>query len=229
MEARSYFDAKFGPLSLGNVWEPVFDAERHRYSNGGRDLPSVSAILKPASSLAYGAIDKDVLAAAADFGTAIHACTEFLDHDELDPESVLPEWEPYLAAYQKWLADVHPDHLAIEWRLCCSRYAGTIDRVSVIGSDVWVIDLKTTSQLHPHVGLQLAAYERLAMPVLLTDIILGDFKAPWKAQPTFLRRAALQLRDDGTYRFREFKRVNDYRAFLGLLNFYEWQKETEND
>jgi hypothetical protein len=229
MTALSDFDVKFGPLSLGKVWEPVFDAGCHRYAHGGRVLPSVSAILKPASTLAYGAIDKDVLAAAADFGTAIHACTEFLDRDELDMESVLPEWKPYLAAYQKWLADAKPDHIAVEWKLCCNRYAGTIDRVSVIGKDFWVVDLKTTSQLHPHVGLQLAAYERLAMPVLLTQIILGDFEAPWDMQPTYLRRAALQLRDDGTYRFREFKRLTDYRAFLGLLNFYEWTKETEND
>lgn len=193
---------------------PVFDETRHLYFLDGKHVPSVSRILRPITSAAYGTIDKDVLLRAAEFGTAVHACTEFLDEGELDDSSLQPEWIPYVDAYKKWHQDMHPTILNIECRFACSKYAGTIDRIVRIDGEDWIVDIKTTSEIHPHVGLQLAAYEAL----------VRNFTGTSKR----LRRAALQLRGDGSYRFKVFNELGDYACFSALLNIYAWIKKHEH-
>lgn len=142
----------------GHVVRPEFDDAEHLYTVGGVRVPSVSRILRPLTNAVYGEIDRETLRRAADFGTAVHACTELLDLDELDEDSVTPEWMPYLNAYKRWKAATRPEILHIEDRLGCSKYAGTLDRICRINGELWVIDIKTTSSIHPHVGVQLAAY-----------------------------------------------------------------------
>lgn len=212
--------ARLGVVGLGPVYEPDFYEPTHAYTHDGQTLPSVSMILRPATEAAYEGIARDTLTRAADLGTAVHACAELWDKGELDEASIEPEWRGYFDAYRAWTESARPEHIGIEWRLCCDLYAGTIDRVCRIRNEFWIVDLKTTSQLHPHVGMQLAAYEALAHPVIIDQ--------GWSI-PQVMRRAALQLREDGTYRFKEYKRQNDARAFLALLTFYRWKKETEND
>ena len=193
----------------GDVVRPEFEEERHLYLVNGVQIPSVSALMRPLTDLVYGPIDKEVLRAAAEFGTAVHACTEFDDEGALDPASVEPEWQPYLDAYRKWRADTRPEILHIEDRLGCSKYAGTLDRICRINGQLWVVDLKTTSAIHPHVGVQLAAY------VALAEKFYGG---------TY-RRAALQLRGDGTYKVHEFTSYKDEICFNALLGIYHWKVE----
>ncbi len=195
----------------GEVTRPVFDEAAHRYTVGGKEVPSVSRLLKPLTDLAYKDIDKAVLREAAEFGTAVHACTEYYDKGELDEDSVLPEWRPYLDAYLKWRRDVRPEILHIEDRLGCSKYAGTLDRICRIDGKLWVVDLKTTSEIHPHVGVQLAAYAALA-----EKFYGGTY-----------RRAALQLHGDGTYKVFEKREIKDETCFTGLLGIYHWAVEND--
>lgn len=193
-------------ILTGEVFTPDFQAGGHLYFNDSRPIPSVSRILRPLTQAVYGAIDPAVLQRAADFGTAVHSCTELLDEDDLDEGSVAPEWRPYLDAYRAWKRDMRPEIDAIELRLACAKYAGTLDRLCRIDGDHWVVDLKTTSEIHPHVGVQLAAYEALAS---------AKFGHSY-------RRAAVQLRADGTYRFKEFKKHSDETCFSALLGIYYW-------
>lgn len=196
----------------GDVVRPEFEEERHLYVVNGVQIPSVSALMRPLTELVYGPIDKEVLRAAAEFGTAVHACTEFDDEGALDPASVEPEWQPYLDAYRQWRADTRPEILHIEDRLGCSKYAGTLDRICRINGQLWVVDLKTTSAIHAHVGVQLAAY------VALAEKFYGG---------TY-RRAALQLRGDGTYKVHEFTSYKDEICFNALLGIYHWNVENEH-
>ena len=99
--------------------------------------------------------------------------------------------------------------LNIEERLACFTFAGTIDRVVVIDGELWIIDIKTTSSIHPHVGVQLAAY------VALSEGYYGG---------TY-RRAALQLRGDGSFKVTEFSSWNDETCFNALLGIYHWQTQ----
>lgn len=197
-------------ILTGEVGTPYFDQRLHRYTFGGKVVPSVTQIMRPITEAAYGTIDPKVLAAAADFGTAVHAATEYLDQGVLDEATLEPEWVPYVDAYKKWKSDLGPSILQVELRLACDRFAGTIDRIVRFDADpetLWVVDLKTTSELHPHVGVQLAAY-----------VALADAKFPkhrW-------RRAALQLKPNGNYEFREYRDYSDETCFVALLGIHYW-------
>ena len=192
----------------GSVCRPEFDEDNHQYTVNGKKVPSVSRILRPLTDIIYGPIDPEVLRQAADFGTAVHACTELFDLDELDESSVTDAWRPYLDAYVLWKEKTKPEILHIEDRLGCAKYSGTLDRICRIDGELWIIDLKTTAQIHKHVGVQLAAYEALAE---------GFYKG------SHYRKAALQLRDDGTFKIHEFKSINDQTCFNALLGIYHWQ------
>ena len=193
-------------IPSGNVLRPDFDEEHHRYTLNGQRIPSVTQIMRPLTNLVYGKIDPVVLKQAADFGTAVHACTEFLDRGELDESSVEEEWQPFLNAYVSWKESVKPKILNIEERLACFTFAGTIDRVVVIDGELWIIDIKTTTEIHKHVGVQLAAYAALAE----------------KAFGGFYRRAALQLKEDGSFKVQEFRSVKDERCFNSLIFLHHW-------
>lgn len=198
-------------IAVKDVCVPLFDEERHLYTVNGRNVPSVSALIRPLTECVYGAIDPAILRRAAEFGTAVHLCTQYLDEGDLDRDSIDPEWLPYVSAYEAWKKDADITVDAIELRLGCSRYCGTIDRLCTIKGEPWVVDLKTTTQIHAHVGVQLAAYEALAA---------AKFGKRY-------RRAALQLRGDGTYRFREFTGIDDELCFAALLNIHAWEHKHE--
>ena len=149
-------------LSCGPVYVPEFEDEKHAYCYQGRKLPSVTQILKPVTEPFYRLIDPVTLRNAADRGRAVHECLEFYVQDDLDESSILPEWVPYLDAFKTFCATFKPKFLATEQKLACSEFAGTIDVVCEIDSEIWVIDYKTTKALLPGVALQTAAYELLA-------------------------------------------------------------------
>lgn len=195
----------------GGLLECSFDDAQHRYTvEGGVVLPSVTQIMKPLTQSAYRFIPRAVLDNAATLGTFVHACTELMDEDDLsDEDRQDAEARGYLDAYEAWKRIANPEFLGVELRLACRSFAGTIDRVAVINGEHWIIDLKTTSELHAHVGIQLAAYEvlsRLAFPEVKT-----------------FRRAALQLKEDGKYRFKEYASPMDKQCFFGLLNLHLWR------
>lgn len=191
----------------GEVGAPKFDERLHQYTFNGRVVPSVSAILQPLTAMAYGHIDPDVLIQAAMLGTAVHACTEYLDEGELDDSTVESSWVPYLNAYKAWKEVARPEILGVEVRLACAKFGGTIDRIVKIDGQPWIIDLKTTSQIHKHVGVQLAAYAALAEKF---------------TKKTGYRRAALQLKPDGTFKVKEFSSVTDEICFNALLGIKYW-------
>lgn len=195
-------------ILVGDVYTPEFNEDGHVYTIDGQQIPSVTQIMRPLTQHAYASIPEEALRQAAERGTAVHACTEFDDAGELDEASVDDGWRPYLEAYRKWRADVKPQIDAAELRLGCKKFCGTIDRLCTINNEPWVIDLKTTSEIHPHTGVQLAAYVALAT---------SRFGKKY-------RRGALQLRSDGTYKFFEFTSYTDAVCFAGLLGIYYWEK-----
>lgn len=206
-------------IRTGEAVASAFDEELHRYTSpSGRVLPSVSKIISPVTAVAYGGINKPILTIAAKFGTAVHKACELLDTeaDELDDlEDLEPEWIPPIEAYLEWReksgASISPD--CVELRLACERYAGTLDRLAYIEGEPWVIDLKTTSTIHPHVGLQLAGYTALACL----------HRPELRGQP--IRRGALQLTKAGQFKLVEFSDIRDFSTFSALLTLCEWGEE----
>lgn len=196
-------------LQPGSTYEPSFDEESHTYTTkGGVILPSVTQILHPLSCEIYASVDKEYLRQRANFGSAVHMCTELDDTDDLDIDSVDAEWLPRLEAWRDFKRSFEVEMLLIEKKLACSTFAGTIDRVAVIDGEKWVIDIKTTSTIHPMAGIQLAAYEALAYDFL--------------NEKKHMKRAVVQLKEDG-YVFKKFTNDMDYLAFASLLNIQNWK------
>lgn len=194
--------------AVGKVYVPQFDEELHAYTNSsGQKLPSVTSILSPISDALYRFIPRETLKKAAELGTAVHECIELSLQDDLDEDSVLPLWVPYLCAFRSFMGAYKPKVIATEQRLACDLYAGTIDFVCEINGELWVIDWKTTNQLMPQVALQTAAYELLARGYHGTQL---------------MRRGAVQLKDDGTFKFEQYTDIKDYEHFETFLKARQW-------
>lgn len=189
----------------------VFDEPTHTYTLRGQVIPSVSSIIR--SLYDFSAIPPDVLKAKAALGTAVHVATELDDLGVLDEASVDGPVMPYLSAWRRFVSETGAKVRAIECRMVSPsmHYAGTLDRIVTIDGVDYLLDIKTTVAVDPAVGVQLAAYEMLCMGS-------GAWESP-------LRRAVVQVRDDGSYRLHEFNRTDDARCFLGLLAVSKWRSK----
>lgn len=204
-------------IRTGEAVAPSFNESAHRYTDGktGEVLPSVSEVIRPLTSMAYARVDEETLKKASFFGTAVHKICELLDAeaDTLDDlEGVEAEQVPPVEAYLKWRDVTAVKYLGVELRLGCSRFAGTLDRLAEIDGEPWVIDLKTCSQIHRHVGVQLAGYVALAQAS--TPELKGKI----------IRRGALQITKDGNFKLYEFRDLRDFAVFNALLLVHEWNK-----
>jgi len=159
--------------------------EKHQYYIDGREVPSVTQILDLLSYDTYGQIDKGTLEYAARRGSDIHEATQDLDLGL--PCEVDGETYPYLSAYCDFTRDYYGiSHHMIEQAVYDEEfgYCGTIDRLSRVGSQVWLIDIKTVGS-----------------PNRLTYIKLCLQTWMYKhAINTECHRYGLFLKKDGTYK-----------------------------
>lgn len=190
--------------------ELEFDPEGHVYRHEGKVVPSVTQVIGSLYDFRY--VDPATLAAAAEFGTAVHRLCELFDLDNLDMDSVSPALLPYLDAWRRFLAETRATVLEVEKRYCHSNmgYAGTIDRLLSIGRRPVLADIKAVSRLNPAVGIQLAGYQGLL--AANTGHVQVD-------------RAAVQLCGDGTYRFMMYRDPMDWPVFVSLLTLNTWRKK----
>lgn len=200
-------------IILGSeVVVPQFDEEKHLYTVFGRTVPSVSRILRPLTDAVYGTVDKKVLDEKAFLGSAVHKCIEIENKGgKIKASTMQEEWLPYLDAYHKFLKEMNVRVIESEMKLGCKRYCGTLDSESYVGDELFVIDYKTTSVIHPHVGVQLSAYNALINAI----------------KPAKRSRAALQLLGNGNYVFHQFSNTTDDNCFNALLGIYYWSKQNE--
>jgi hypothetical protein len=128
---------------------------------------------------------------AADLGDLIHAAVETHAIDQLCPE-LPPEAEPYLAGFDRFLADHQPVFLAAEATVYSRRYgyAGTFDAIATLPDrGLTLLDVKTGNRVYPEVCLQLAAYAA-------ADFI-GQAGSTEQPLPAFEAGAVLHLRRGG--------------------------------
>lgn len=162
----------------------VLDEENHVYLVDGEEKPSVTTILNLLSYDTYGKIDKSTLEYAAKRGSAIHEATEDLDLGI--PADVDAETEPYVRAYIDFIRDYQPNYRMIETPIYDEEfgYAGTVDRMGCIGTQLWLIDLKTIG------SPSRADYVKVCLQTWMYAHALGSD----------LRTFALFLKKDGSYR-----------------------------
>jgi len=179
---------------------PVLDEATHTYTLNGVVVPGVTSLLEPLSGLHF--VDREVLRAAADFGTAVHLACELDDRGTLDEEELDPALAPYLSAWRRFSKDY-----AVKWSLIehlvhhpVMGYAGKLDRYGIVKGDDAVVDLKSSAILYPTVGAQLSAYVK-ALPgtTLLT------------------KRIGVLLKPDGNYQAKRYTDPSDWAVFASLI------------
>lgn len=184
----------------------IFDPATHTYTYRGITFPSVTQVLKET-----GLIDDRWYSEAARIrGQAVHLATEYDDRGVLDESTVSPIVRPYLAAWRRFRAETGFAPTEIERRVShpTAQYGGTLDRLGALGSGALILlDIKTGGPQRWH-ALQLAAYA-MALP-----------------EPRKYRRARVELRGDGTYRFSEFPAEDlsaDYSIFSQARTTWQFQ------
>ena len=190
----------------------VFDPIPHTYTLEGVLVPNVTGILEVLGE--YAGVPALVLERASAIGTAVHVATELDDKGGLVEESVHPVVRPFLDAWRKFRHDTGYAPDSIEERVFSKRhwYAGTLDR-SGPSHDTGkpaLIDIKTTANLMPAVGPQLAAYQEAKNYRNATKIV---------------HRYAVQLKKDGNYHVEEYRDPGDLGTFLSCLNIYHWRNK----
>ena len=186
-----------------------FDAPSHTYSLRGEVIPGVTTILRPLYD--WSSVDPNVLAAKALLGTAVHMACDMDDSNDLDEASVSPQVMPYLQAWRAFRRGCGAQVLFSEQVVFepVHRYAGTLDRVLLIDGVKYLSDIKTSTEVHAATGPQTAAYLKA----------LGD--------TTVTRRAAVQLREDGSYRFHHLSNPNDFAVFMSCLTVHRFKEQNK--
>jgi len=189
-----------------------FTEETHRYEWDGKWVVSVTQALEPLND--YGGIPDWIMRQAAARGTAVHLITEYYDNGMLGDYP--DELEPYLAAWEKFLAETEFEIEQVENRVYHPLYqfAGCIDRVGsfpqIKKQPKAILDIKTTAKLMPQAGPQLAAY-------------LEAYNLTNKEEPA-TQRWVCQLKDDGSYILKQHKDKADLSTFLSCLNITRWKE-----
>jgi hypothetical protein len=183
----------------------TFDEASHTYAFDGVPVPGVTAILQPLTDFSF--VKAEVMSAAQAFGTAVHLACELWDRGTLDEGELDPALAPYLAGWRLFSAEHDVKWRRIEEKVYhpIYRYAGTLDREGLVDGKAAVADIKSSVDLYPAVGPQLAAYKN-ATP---------------GASP-LMKRYAVQLKDDGTYVLKEYADRDDWPMFLSLLTLRLW-------
>jgi hypothetical protein len=188
------------------VSELAFDEATHTYRVGGLVVPSVTQVLRPLIDLS--GIPPAVLEAKRDLGTRVHAACQFDAEGDLDEATVEDDVAPYLEAWRRFLAESDAVVLASERRVFnpLYRYAGTLDLELDMGSGPWIVDIKTSIATPLSTGPQTAAYLNARKGI------------------ANMRRAALRLRPDGTYRFDQLQDADDWSVFLSCLTLHRYRE-----
>ena len=194
-----------------------FDEASHTYTDQhGRVVPSVTQALNVLDS--YRGIPPAVLEKAAQRGTAVHKAVELHLQGDLDEMSLDPEVADYFYAYWKFEREhrYQPEHSELRVFSNKFRYAGTLDLAGPDPSNkrgYAIIDIKTSRELMPSVGPQLAAYEKA-------------FRESIDVSPRRkLKRYGLLLKSDGTYELKPYDGAADFSVFLACLTVCNYQEK----
>lgn len=187
---------------------PDFDAEQHRYTYRGLPLVSVTQALR----LAGLSTDPRFFApGSAERGTAVHLATQYDDEGTLDESTLDPVIMPYVEAWRKFKVEMGFQPIHIERRLARighPSFAGTIDRVCMVGGFRWILDIKSGAEADAD-PLQLAGYSILIPSCRLANVYLAD---------------------DGKYRYvRRKTSVDDHHDFIAAVRIAEWKIKNKKE
>lgn len=197
----------------------TFNAEGHKYWWNGKEVPSVSQILKTIGiTRDYERVDEFY----RQRGIYVHQAIMFhgkhtLDEATIDAENVLP----YVRAFQKFESDEGYLVKESEVPLYSQKYgfAGTIDQIAEFWDSGYlglgITDLKATEKSDKAADLQLCLYAVL-------------FYERYQYWPAF--RMVLELHGDGTP-VPIFYKTDHEKLCKAIMELYNWKKtrRTKNE
>jgi hypothetical protein len=200
--------------------ECIFDPETHTYRDlYGKEYPSVTQILAHAKLVDYSMVPDEYRISAFTRGTAVHWVTQLEDEGMLNYRRLSKKMRGYRKAWNTWKKASGFVTMKIEQHFIDSRgYAGTPDRVGQLPATAQIpcktfaiVDIKTGAAIVDGTRFQLSAY----------SAHYGGVRA--------FRRIALLLKEDGTYKVREFSvdtAEHDYSTFFHALK--NWKESDGN-
>lgn len=185
-----------------------FDADLHRYTVEGRDIPSVTTVLKDAGLVSYEFCTEF----ARERGSAAHKAIHFDMEGDLDEATLHPILVGYVHAARAVKRDLNLETVAVEKRMYSKTMdvAGTLDWLARANDrKLWLVDWKTGDP-PPAVALQLAAY---------ADIYFEE------TRELVSRRFAARLRQNGSYSLVEYDDRRDITKFRAAVTVAAWRRE----
>ena len=164
-----------------------FYEDTHTYTLDGKEIPSVSEILRFAAREIYKETDSFAMETAADRGKRVHKACEELDYQGVtfcsgDIEGYVKAYRNFLHEHDiKWDAIEKPVYDEGTW------YAGTIDRAGLLDNQPVILDIKTTKKIS-------------GKHKLLYSAQLTAYKYAYTTNLYDTKLIILQLHEDGTYK-----------------------------
>lgn len=186
-----------GTKEIPKFDELSFEEEKHIYRLDGKQLPSVTSIMRPLSQALYKDIDEKILDEAANRGTAVHNAIE--TYTLYGVKDIPEAYEGYFEAFRSWWKEEKPEALATECKVYHKSllYAGTADMPVKIGNKRIIVDFKTSASINKMLtGVQLEAY----------------LKAFESHGVNFDGKAILHLKPTGQYKWLYYEK-NDYESW----------------
>lgn len=146
-----------------------FDKENHIYTICGKQVPSVTQILKEVFPNKYDGIPQEILNKKAQYGTELHKYIEIIEKKK--PKKPLAYIKRYykpniyqeesLKQYLKIKEENKINVIANEKLVFYSLYyCGTLDMIAKVNGKTAIIDIKTTAELDElYVSYQNSLYE----------------------------------------------------------------------
>ena len=194
-----------------------FDEATHTYTLDGKELPSVTHIIR------YLAVDKannanpNMALIARERGSAVHEATVMYDYSGEIPDDFPAEYAPYLEAYVQFCRDYRIKWELIEHQIgnATLGFAGTLDRFGVIDGKLCILDIKTSYKVDiPSLSAQLTAYH---------DLLLNEqFE---RLENANIRHLGLQLMRTGKYRLYETDCEKGSDLFYSCRRIYKTMEQ----
>ena len=137
---------------------PDFNEEKHEYSYGGKQLPSVTTVIKKVLNIEY----PDYAIYHATRGTYVHKAIELWFKGVLDFKTIDEAVKPYLDSFIKFQEKAKIEPVILEERFADKNisFAGTVDIVGKVKGKTYLFDIKT-GQKQDSYNAQMAGYKKL--------------------------------------------------------------------
>lgn len=194
-----------------------FDEATHTYTLDGKELPSVTHIIRYLAVDKANNADPNMALIARERGSAVHEATVMYDYSGDIPDDFPAEYAPYLEAYVQFVRDYAPNWELIEHKMGDEElgFAGTLDRFGTIDGECAILDIKTSYKVDmPSLSAQLAAYQQL----LYTDKGVDEYV---KILAKGINRYGLQLMRDGKYRLYRTPMFIGDQLFASCFDIYK--------